>query len=433
MVEIKKIGINGEGIGYINKIPVFVDGAFPGELVEVEIVESHRTYARAKLKKIIKSSDDRIKGTCLQLKNCDACPMMLLSYDKQLIEKNELLKESLYKYAGIRLDHRHKIIPSKSAFYFRNSLKLPVREKNKKLVTGMYKQGSNQFVALDSCAVHDKKLEEVKKTILSILNQHRVKAYDMKSQSGLRTLVIRGFGREYQCTFITGKMNFPQELLKQLMKVSGLVSIYQGIDTRKDTYDLFHEGITLLSGKKNIELKLLDYKVSLYPQSFFQLNLTTAESIYRYAVNEITAGQKIVEAYAGIGGISLCASKKSKHVYGIESIPAAVKNAKDIARTNNIKNVSYICGDSAKELRKILKKEKIHTVVVDPPRSGLSDEMMEVLLSSKVREIIYISCNLSTLGKNLKILMKKFKVKRIQGFDMFPHTALVETVVKLGL
>jgi len=431
MLEIKKIGINGEGIAYQDRKPVFIPGVFPGEVVEIKEEKKEKNYTHAQVKRLLKKSPFRIKSPCPHSEECDACPLMTLNYGKQLEEKNELLRESLYKYAGIRLSSKHKITPAKHPLFYRNSLKLPVKMDKGKLATGMYKQGSNHFVKLNGCVVHEKRLEKIHQEIIEVLNKFECKSYDKSTKSGIRTIILRGFDNEYQCTLITGKTSLSEEIISELMKIEGLVSLYQGVDTRRDTYDLFYERLKLLAGKETIALNLFDFSITLYPQSFFQLNKEVAQDIYAYVSNRITPNISVVEAYAGVGGISLCISKKSKKVIGIESSAMAVKNAKEIIKRNNIKNLNYICGDSAREFDKVAKKEKIHTVIVDPPRSGLSKEMIRALLNSKVKEIIYISCNYSTLGKNLKELLTQFNIQDIQGFDMFPHTSLVETVVSL--
>ena len=431
MLEIKKIGINGEGIAYQDKKPIFIPGVFPGELVEIKEEKKEKNYTHAKVSRILKKSPFRIKSQCVHNAECDACPLMTLTYEKQLVEKNEILRESLYKYAGIRLSGNHKIKPALHPFFYRNSFKLPVKMEKGELATGMYKKGSNHFVSLNRCIVHGEKLENIHQQIIEVLNRFKCKAYDKVTKSGIRTIIARGFDNEYQCTLITGKMKIEDEIIVELMKIDCLVSLYQGVDTRRDTYDLFYERLRLLAGKETIELKLFDFRISLYPQAFFQLNKEVAQDIYSYVANRITPKANVVEAYAGVGGISLCVSKNSKKVIAIESSAMSVKNAKEIIKRNNIKNMTYVCGDSAREFSKIAKKEKIHTVIVDPPRSGLSKEMINELLDSKVKEIIYISCNYSTLGKNLKELLTQFSVQDIQGFDMFPHTPLVETVVTL--
>lgn len=425
-LQIVKAGINGEGIGFYKRKPVFVEGCFPGETIDCDIIDEGR-HCRGKLKKIIQKSPYRISSPCPHAFKCGGCTLIDLEYEEQLRIKKQLLEGALYKYAEYE-EEINDIVPSPKQFSYRNKCNLPVIEHNGKLVNALYKQGSNHPAVIDECIVHDEKVEKIRKQILNVLNHHHLKAYYHKEKSGIRQLVIRGFEDEYQAVIISGNDDLGN-MIDDLKKIRDLTSVYQGINIHKNPVNMMPEHLKLLYGKKKIEMKTGDYRLCLSPQAFFQLNHDQASRIYRDVSEMIDERKKlIVEAYCGIGAISLYLHDKAQRLIGIEIIERAVKDAKDNARINRYDHMEFICDDASKALRKITKNEKIDVLVVDPPRTGLDDELLTTLLKTKIDQIIYISCNPSTLGKDLSILQKKYHIASIQGYDMFPNTPHVETV-----
>lgn len=425
-LEIKKAGINGEGIAFYKRKPVFIDGCFPDEIVECKLFDEGRHY-RGELIKIIKKSKSRVKSPCVHQRRCGGCALMNVNYAEQLRIKKQLLEGALLKYTNTNFDVG-EIEGSDDTLFYRNKCNLPVIEKDGKLISALYSPGTNHPVYIDNCLVHDIKIEEIRNKVLSILNKHHLRAYDHHLKKGVRQLVIRGFDANYQLTIITGNDDL-SNVLNDLENIDNLVSIYQGINTHKNPVQMMPEKIRLLSGKDKINIKVGDFKLKLSPQAFFQLNLKQAEKIYS-KVNELIDDNctNIIEAYCGIGAMSLYVSNKAKEVIGIEIIDKAVKDAKENAKINHIDNVSFICDDAPKAIRRIVKNKKIDTLIVDPPRTGLDDELLITLLKTNIKSIIYISCNPATLAKNLDVLMDKYEIKYIKGYDMFPNTPHVETV-----
>ena len=431
-IRIKKIGINGEGIGFKDKLPVFCDGALKGELVDVTITNDFKKYKIAKLNKIIESSDKRRKPPCLHADSCQACPLMIEERKEQLKDKRDLLIEALHKYANIN-SKLVRNIHSKDEFHYRNQCKLPIKEIDGKLVSGMYKPKSNSFISISNCLVHDKKLEIVRKEVLDILNKHHFKAYNKKLKRGIRYIVIRSF-EETQLTIITGNnTKISKECLDDLMKIDSLTGIFQSINTTKNDPSIFGSKVIKLVGKDTIELPISDYKLSLSPAAFFQLNTEQAKALYEMVVSKIDKCDVLVEAYAGIGAMSLLASSKANEVYAIEYNEDAIKDGKLIAANNNIQNIEYICNDASKGLYKVARMKDIDTLLVDPPRSGLDTNMINAIQNILPKRIVYVSCNPSTLAKNLNILKKNYHIRTIIPFDLFPNTPLVESITVLDL
>ena len=432
-LKIEKMGINGEGIAYYQKKPVFIEGALPQELVEIKDLQGYGTYYKARIEKIVKESRDRIRPACAFAHRCRACSMMHLAYEKQLKAKRDILAQTLMKYAKIEPSRIEEIIANEQPLHYRNQCKLPLQMEQGKLCSGMYLPGSNYFASVKNCVIHDPLIETVRKEVLHILNKHGIKAYDYHKKSGMRSLIIRTFQGKCQVTLVSGEDVLTQELIADLLDCEAIVSLWQSINTVKKSVDVFGKKMIFLGGAKQLRFLFGGYRMQINPRSFFQLNTKQAEVLYQKAASLLTGKRygTIVEAYSGIGAISLFLHGHADQVIGIESIADAVQNAHAIASLNHIDNVKFVCGDAAEELTYLSKKGKIDLLVVDPPRSGLDYAMLGTLLQSKIQEIIYISCNTATLGKNLDLLQQRYEVKTIIPIDLFSQTAAIEAIVHL--
>ena len=431
-VTAKKIGINGEGIAYLEGKPVFVDQLLPGEAAEIVLLDSQPRYAKGQVVKRLNDSPQRVKPQCPVQGRCSGCPFMILKPEAQLQVKRELVQEALIKYAGLPRGKVQPVIASPSGLGYRNQCKLPIREERGRLVNGLFEEGSNRVMPIAHCLIHDPDLEALRKQVLALANQFRLKAYDPKRGTGLRTLVLRGFDGQYQCVLVSGEDSLPKEFIEKLKAIPGMTCIMQNINPDKRTRQLFSNRWSLLAGEDRLPVQFGDVRLSLSCASFFQLNRPQALQMMRMAASLIEPCDTLVEAYSGVGGISLMLKEKAKTIIGIEFVPEAVENAKENARLNQAENVRFVCGDAAKEMKKLIRRTKIDAVVVDPPRTGLDGAMIESLRQCQPKQIVYISCNPATLGKNLKELMDLYEVKTVIPFDMFPNTPHVETVVLLS-
>lgn len=431
-VTIKKTGINGEGIGYIDRMPVFVPQALIGEEVEIRIVDKQKRYATAELLRVVKSSKNRIRPKCFIQNTCGACPLMIARYPAQLEYKQDLLKQSLIKYAQIDPRKVARVKASEDVFGYRNQFKLPCAMEEGRLVSGLFMPNSNYFIDVKKCWIHEDGLERVRMDIMHVLNTHDCVSYNPHDKKGIRNLVVRGFDNRYQCTIVTGNEELDECLISDLMRIKGLTSLWQSIHTIKKTPEVFGNKMMHLAGETSLAMELDGLKLRISPRSFFQLNSKQAVQLYRTIASMVKENNElIVEAYSGIGAISLYLKDKAKEIIGIESIKDAVVNANQNAALNGCEHVSFLCDDAANKLTYLSKKRSIDVLVVDPPRSGLDDAMLECILRSKIKNIIYVSCNPATLGKNLAVLCSRYNVDRIQPIDIFPHTPHVETVVQL--
>lgn len=430
---VKKWGINGEGIVYNNRKAVFVPGAVPGETVEYSITEDLETYARGHLEKVIEASPRRRPPMCRHAEACGGCSLMHVDSKGQVRMKEQILADALRKYAG----YTGRILPlvkNPDALAYRNACKLPFGEKNGHLASGMFESGSNHFVALERCLIHSKKLEEARVHIDAFLDAHGFHAAQGKISSGLKTLVLKEYDGKVYAVLITQNLQISKELAEEMMeKTENLAGVWQSERPASlPDYELFGPQIIHLAGAERMELHLDGYTLDLLPRSFFQLNTAQALNLYKTVAEWVPEHSSlIVEAYSGIGAISLFVSDKAEEVIGIESIGDAVKNAAQNAEINHRDNLSFLCGDAGKELQKITKERKVDVLIVDPPRSGLDETMIQTILKTKPESMIYVSCNPATLGKNLAVLQREYEIKKVQPFDMFSQTAHVESITLL--
>jgi 23S rRNA (uracil-5-)-methyltransferase RumA len=428
--KIIKMGINGEGIAYNDKKPIFVPRALIDEIVDVEIKENFPTYQKGEVTSIVKKSKYRVVPKCKVQHICGGCPLMILNVAKQCEYKRGVLKETLIKYAGIDSSIVEQTVKSPDYLYYRNQLKWPVKTIKDKLETGMYKEGSNHLVTIESCIVHDKKLEIIKNEVMAILNKYKQRDYYDKIEKGIRYIALRGF-ETFQLTIVSGSNIFEDKMIEELMAIDGMVSVNQCVNTRED-HQIFSNEIRNLAGSKTIQLEVNGLKVRLAPKSFFQLNRGQAEILYKKAIELLNPAALMVEAYCGVGVMSMMAAEKMDEVIGIESVNDAVKNAKINAKMNHLEDkVKFIVGDSAEKLWDIVKERDVNALLLDPPRAGLDDDMLETIINSDIEQIVYIACNSATLAKNLAVLKHYYNIKRIIPYDMFTHTAHVETLVLL--
>jgi 23S rRNA (uracil1939-C5)-methyltransferase len=245
--------------------------------------------------------------------------------------------------------------------------------------------------------------------------------------------MLRGFGEQYQAVIVTGEDQLSSEMIAEMQEDGRIVSLYQCINTSRSQLDLLSGKMKLLAGLKNIELDLEGRRFFLTPQSFFQLNTHQAIKIYR-KVRELIGDNcsTVIEAFCGIGVMTLMLADKCERVIGIEIEKSAVADARKNAEENGITNARFICADANEEIGKIARRESIDVMVVDPPRTGLGEEFLKTIIKSKPRKIIYISCNPATLARNAGELSRQYKVEFIQPYDMFPQTPHVETVVLMS-
>ncbi|MBQ1448133.1 MAG: 23S rRNA (uracil(1939)-C(5))-methyltransferase RlmD [Erysipelotrichaceae bacterium] len=426
-LEIKKIGINGEGIAYYQRKPVFIDNVLPGEVVDAHITEQRDNYAFAKCDRILARSNERAEPKCRYYDECGGCQFQHCKYSASLKYKKQIVEEAAYKYAKEKLDI--EVTGAKNIYGYRNELKLPVREYDGELATGMYLKGSNRFKTINACLIHDKELEEFRKRVLKVLNSMHLHAYSSRNHKGLRYLVIRKITDDFQMKLIFGESFDTVNLVKQLSRLKELKSLYVEFNRNSDPL-INYDQSKKIYGKDHLDLVIDDKTFKIGMNAFLQLNISQAINIYHYVSSLIDPGKVLVEEYSGIGIMSIMNASKFEKVYASELSKDSIECFAQNIKVNQADNIQIMEADAYKHLVSI--NNHIDYLLVDPPRSGMDHKMIKTILSKDIDNIIYVSCNPATLFKNIDALKGRYEIKEIRSYDMHCLTAHVETVAKLS-
>lgn len=442
-LKIKRLGINGEGIGYFKRLIIFVPYALPKEEVLVKITKATPRYAEGQLVKIKKESKDRVVAPCPVYYECGGCQLQHLAYHAQLDFKKDLLLQSLEKFKpeGFRSYQLRPTIGMSDPWHYRNKAQFQLRKnkKTQKVEAGLYQANSHELVPLTDCLVQEPGTQKVMNTVVTLLNKYDLPIYDERSNSGIfRTIMVRvGIKTgELQVVFITRSQKFPQKntLIREInQRLPEVVSIMQNVQPTKTSLVMGDETLHLW-GKEAIEEHINEVTFDLSPRAFFQLNPQQTEILYSEGIKAlaIQPNETIVDAYCGVGTIGLSVAKQAKEIRGMDTIPQAIADARKNAERLGYQNTRYEVGTAEELLPKWLKEGfKPDSIIVDPPRTGLDPQLIQALLSYPPTKLVYISCNVSTLARDLVELSKKFQVEYLQSVDMFPQTARCEVVVKL--
>lgn len=439
-IEITGLTSEGMGVGRIEGFTVFVEGALPGELAAVKIVKLQKTFAYGKLMSIIRHSGSRVTPQCDIMNRCGGCQLQHLDYKAQLENKTQMVKDVMERIGGFKDVPVHDAIGMEEPWRYRNKAQFPVGFSDD-VVIGFYANRSHDIIDTDKCVIQDEINDKVIETFKKYLKKFKVSIYNEQSGKGLvRHIVTRkGFKTdEVMICIVANGDSLPHSdyLVEHILdNVSGIKSIVLNIN-KKQTNVILGDKNTVIYGEEAIYDYIGPFKFRISPNSFFQVNPVQTDVLYNKALEyaNLSGNETVFDAYCGIGTISLFLSQKAKKVYGVEIVPQAIDNAKENAVLNGVDNVDFLLGESEVIIPEMYKKGiRADVIVVDPPRKGCGQELLDVIVEMQCPRVVYVSCNPATLARDLKYLAEKgYRVQEVQPVDMFPHTSHVETVVLMS-
>ena len=441
-LEIEDCGIDGEGIGKADGFTVFVKDAVIGDTVTAKIIKAKKNYGYGRLMEVLKPSPYRVEPKCEFARQCGGCQLQALSYDQQLVFKTNKVKGHLERIGGFTDIPMEPIIGMDELFHYRNKAQFPVgRNKEGKIVTGFYAGRTHNIIENRDCALGVAENKEVLDRVIAHMEKYGIEPYNEATGKGLvRHVLIRYgyFTKEVMVCLILNGNKLPKEeqLVKSLCEIPGMTSITINVN-KKHSNVILGEEICLLWGQEYITDRIGDISYRISPLSFYQVNPMQTQKLYAKALEyaDLHGQETVWDLYCGIGTISLFLAQKAKFVRGVEIVPAAIENAKENAKLNGLENTEFFVGKAEEVLPREYKKNGVYAdvIVVDPPRKGCDETLLETMIEMNPERIVYVSCDSATLARDLKYLCERgYELRKVCPVDQFGMTVHVETVVLLS-
>ena len=441
-LEIEDCGIDGEGIGKADGFTVFVKDAVIGDTVTAKIIKAKKNYGYGRLMEVLKPSPYRVEPKCEFARQCGGCQLQALSYDQQLVFKTNKVKGHLERIGGFTDIPMEPIIGMDELFHYRNKAQFPVgRNKEGKIVTGFYAGRTHNIIENRDCALGVAENKEVLDRVIAHMEKYGIEPYNEATGKGLvRHVLIRYgyFTKEVMVCLILNGNKIPKEeqLVKSLCEIPGMTSITINVNKKRSNVILGEE-ICLLWGQEYITDRIGDISYQISPLSFYQVNPMQTQKLYAKALEyaDLHGQETVWDLYCGIGTISLFLAQKAKFVRGVEIVPAAIENAKENAKLNGLENTEFFVGKAEEVLPREYKKNGVYAdvIVVDPPRKGCDETLLETMVEMNPERIVYVSCDSATLARDLKYLCERgYELRKVCPVDQFGMTVHVETVVLLS-
>ena len=452
-VTVEDMGIAGEGIGKVDGYTLFIKDAVIGDMVEAKIMKAKKNYGYARLMKIIRPSQYRVEPKCPAARQCGGCQIQAMSYDKQLEFKEQKVKNNLMRIGGIPGEVLDSILEPACGmvqpYRYRNKAQYPVgRDKNGSLIAGFYAGRTHQIIPCQDCSLGVEVNSDILRMILEFMEKYQIEPYDEGRHKGLvRHILLRyGFatGEIMVCLVLNGrKLPHAKELTGRLSEIRGMTSITVSVNTEKTNVIMGGEIITLW-GQDYITDYIKDVKYQISPLSFYQVNPVQTRKLYETALQYagLTENETVWDVYCGIGTISLFLAQKAGKVYGVEIVPQAIEDAKKNAEINGMDNVEFYVGKAEEILPKFYadyaashpgQQARADVMVVDPPRKGCEESVLDTMVQMQPQRIVYVSCDSATLARDVKYLRERgYELEKGRVVDMFPQTCHVESIVLLS-
>lgn len=441
VVDILDLTFEAYGVCKVDGFTLFVESVLPGERCEIRIERLEKRYGFGKVLNILEPSKDRVEIKDKVGTRIGTMPLQHMSYDAQLNFKRDLVINCFEKAFPISDSLILPTIGMENPWGYRNKAQIPVREIRGVLETGFFKRNSHDLIPIENYYIQDPIIDKTILAVRNILRDLKISAYDETNHQGIvRHIIVRRgqVSEELMIIIVTNSEVLPHsaELVERILSdVPGVVSIVQNINTRQTNVIMGNTQNVLLGSDVYYD-RLFGKNFGISSKSFYQVNTIQTEVLYQKAIDfaNITKEDIVIDAYCGIGTITLAASDKAKHVYGVEIVEDAIKMANKNATLNDIDNVTFEVGPAEEVMQQWVKDGiAVDVIIVDPPRKGLAHSFIEASVKVEPRSIVYVSCNPITLAKDVREYAKHgYLVEKVQPVDMFPHTTHVETVVLLS-
>ena len=438
IIDITGQSHEGLGVGRIDNFTVFVKNAIAGERLKIKIVKVLKNYSYGKILEILKASTYRIEPKCAIANRCGGCQLQHISYEGQLKFKTQIVEDAISRIGGFQDIKVHNIIGMEDPWHYRNKAQIPVGTKNNEIKIGLFAERSHEIINTDICLIRHKINDEITKNIRKFINDYNISIYDETTGTGLIRYIMNkvGFktGEVMVCIVINGEdLPYSDKLIEILRKnIKGLQTIVLNINKKRVNVALGKRN-KIIYGHGYIYDYIGDFKFKISALSFYQVNPVQTIKLYEKALEyaDLTGKEIVIDAYCGIGSISLFLSRKAKKVYGIEVVKEAITDAKENARLNDAENVEFILGESESVIPKLYQEGlRADVIVVDPPRKGCDEKLLETIAKMAPQRVVYVSCNPATLARDLKYLAERgYELKEVQPVDMFPWTGHIECVI----
>lgn len=435
-MNIDSLGASGEGVGRIQGFTVFVEGALPGERVLVKIVKVAKKYAYGKLMHLIQKSVNRVEPKCPYFKFCGGCQLQHMSYDAQLEYKTRQVKDALERIGRFKDVNVLPAIGMDQPWKYRNKAQFPAGLIDGKPALGFFMARSHRLINIEDCPIQHDISEKVTALVRKFIHTYNIPVYQEDIHKGIiRHVVTRvGFHSNQLMVIIVtnGELPRKKELITTLREgLPAITSIIQNYQTERTNVVLGRKNVTLW-GSDYIMDAIGDLKFKISPLSFYQVNPIQTEKLYAKALEyaALAGKETVIDAYCGIGTISLFLARKAAKVYGVEVIPQAIEDAKENARMNDIENAEFLVGESETVIPRLSKLGvKADVVVVDPPRKGCDEKLLQSIVEIAPNRMVYVSCNPATLARDLKYMAENgYEIREVQPVDLFPQGYHVETI-----
>ncbi len=435
ILEVTALSSEGQGVARVDGYAVFVVGALANETVRAHVIKVTPSYAIAKTLEVLTPSPERVRPGCPVFAQCGGCTLWHLDYSAQLAQKQQWVRDALERLGGFQSVTMQPIVGMEEPKRYRNKGSFPFGMLGNAVVFGFYAPRSHRLVPFSDCPIQEESVVEAARRVAAWANDFGVPVYDETTGKGqLRHVVARATaeGGRMAVVVTRGPLKHRDDLLAYLEDFD---SVWHN-ENPKDTNVVFGDRFTLLSGKPALTETIGDRRFSVGPQSFLQVNRIQTQALYEAAKEFLSPrpDETVVDAYCGVGTISLFVADGCHRVVGIEQVAPAVGDAKRNADENSVTNASFVCGNVEDVLPKMVAAgEKIDAVVLDPPRRGCDAAALEAIANSGANRVVYVSCNPATLARDCKLLAERgFSLSAVRPVDMFPQTCHVETVVLMS-